>query len=374
MVNVKGVIQTTNKLPAKDLGYKNLHYTTTAIDNAKNSLIDKLVFDNIKSKHSLNGNITPPTPDFNKKVGKVISTNFDADKLMFDIELFDNSYEKLLKSYPIGFSSEVSVNKAHVDGEDLIVDDFEYTGVVIADKDVIRDGAAIPLINNTISENAIIIEDNSNDDSSDNNDNIQNQKNIDDNNPLKVLEELVSKRLKGYIKQYINDKLNNGDSMGENNSEEKEINSNEGEEKSPITLKNFDEVFKNALEKIDFKSIMQTEFDTVLSEKLASLTNTISEEISSKVDEKFDEKIESITNTIPEDTQKKLIEEITNSVKEDFTKEIKEVNDKIDKIPVNKYGDILNTGGSELKDSSLWVTRDDDHDTQVKKLNEFYKK
>lgn len=128
------VVQTSDELPAYDMGLDSIRYSADAIESAIDDLIGEFVYDVSQSAHD--EFIHDP-----RKFGQVIGAGYSHHSGWVDIEIFDMKYVSmfdqaidslergiLLKEGP---STElISLDGEYYDGNRLLITDFVYDGLV----------------------------------------------------------------------------------------------------------------------------------------------------------------------------------------------------------------------------------------------------
>lgn len=157
------LVQTSNELPGYDKGFNKIRYNPETIKNKIKQLEGRFLYDETQSGH--NKRINPESRGH--KFAKITSTGYCPDYGGYaDVKVFDNDYHDLMKEtyesiqngLPLheGPSTEIDVVSAVKDeSNNLIVNDFDYTGIVWIDNP--RDMVGVCKIMNSIED---VLEDN----------------------------------------------------------------------------------------------------------------------------------------------------------------------------------------------------------------------
>lgn len=327
-MKVNAIIQTTAELPADDIGYDMLQYPLEAISKARDSLHNTLIYDNLESLHSKEGKVKCPTCDFNKPIGIVTSTVLHDDSLEAEIELFDDSYYKLLKMYPLGVSSETLIKEAHEVDNKLIVDDYRYKSSVIADFNKVRDKNAVPLITNCLCEDVKILVDENKKAPSEDKEDVEKDIEMD--------EELLT---------------NMGGQENTNNFMSK-LKASIISEITPIISSQIQAGFSQLTDPVSNESQSNTVADSVNNPQEVVDPNKPNPSVDIKG------MVEGIVSGLMSSYKTDIVSEVSNTVDE-----------KLSKTIVNKTNTNVN---NTVEDKSWWITSDDDLHSRINKLNKFY--
>lgn len=152
------LLQTSQPLPAHDMGYKQVNYNPKTIKTKIKQLEGHYLYDETQTAH--NKRKTPENRGH--RFAKITNTGYCPEYGGYgDVTVFDSDYHELMKQtyqsiqdgLPVheGPSTEMQVTNASVDGDNnLQVDDWDYTGIVWDNHP--RDNVGVCKIMNSIGE------------------------------------------------------------------------------------------------------------------------------------------------------------------------------------------------------------------------------
>jgi hypothetical protein len=126
-------IQSSNPLPADDLGLRHITIKEDAIAKHVDSLIGQHIYDLVEHGHD--------TPAKAMPFAKISNAWYEDEIAYVEFGLIDESYKTLMDSLVdsnkrniptnIGLSSELGITDHDMDGKDYIVKDFFYNGIAL---------------------------------------------------------------------------------------------------------------------------------------------------------------------------------------------------------------------------------------------------
>ena len=151
-------VQTSNELPAHDMGYDKIKFNETAIQKGVHKLVGSFMWDESQSAH--NKRVNPEMRG--RKVAKVVNEGYCPNYGGYvDVEVFDDSFAKTMeqaldnrqRGLPVkeGPSTELNALDGKKYGDNnLEVTNFEYNGLVWTDNPRDTNLGVCSIINNSI--------------------------------------------------------------------------------------------------------------------------------------------------------------------------------------------------------------------------------
>lgn len=155
----RALVQTSDKLPAPDLGLGHIQYPPDDIRKAMPSLLGEHIWDESMSSHRANEGGKDPV-----RFGKVVNQGYCPEYGGYvDLEVFDPSYVPLMDSLVdsvqnglptrLGISTEIPEGyKLKRKGDTIQLRDFEYKGLVLTDFPRDKKAKLCSVVNNSLKD------------------------------------------------------------------------------------------------------------------------------------------------------------------------------------------------------------------------------